>query len=130
MSQRALINAKTFYCALLAFAFLAVIFIGDAHGETTEFTYQGRLTDAGNPATGMYDFQFKLFDSTDFVTGIQQGPTLTRFAVEVMNGVFTVQLANQTAATDQIQLEARRNEGCGVCSGRSGSSRAAACYVQ
>jgi hypothetical protein len=92
MSQRAQINAKPFYCTLLAFAFLAVLFIGDAHGQTTEFTYQGRLTDAGNPATGMYDFQFKLFDSTDFVTGIQQGPTLTRFAVEVMNGVFTVQL--------------------------------------
>ncbi len=77
---------------LLACALLFLILIGTAQGQTAQFTYQGRLTDAGNPATGMYDFQFKLFDSTDFVTGIQQGPTLTRFAVEVTNGVFGVQL--------------------------------------
>ena len=58
MSQRAEINAKTFYRMLLAFAFLAVIFIGDTHGQATEFTYQGRLSDAGNPADGMYAMQF------------------------------------------------------------------------
>lgn len=92
MSQRAQTNAKTFYRTLLAFAFLAVIFIGDAHGQTTGFTYQGRLTDAGNPATGMYDFRFKLFDSTDSVTGIQQGPTISLPSVQVTNGVFTVEL--------------------------------------
>jgi hypothetical protein len=28
------------------------------------FTYQGRLMDAGNPANGLYDLQFELFDST------------------------------------------------------------------
>ena len=30
--------------------------------QTTGFTYQGKLGDAGAPANGSYDFQFKLFD--------------------------------------------------------------------
>jgi hypothetical protein len=34
--------------------------------QTTAFTYQGKLSDGGNAATGQYDFQFKLFD-TDVV---------------------------------------------------------------
>jgi hypothetical protein len=34
-----------------------------AFAQTTAFTYQGRLTDAGNPASGNYDLQFKLFDA-------------------------------------------------------------------
>jgi endosialidase-like protein len=56
--------------------------------QTTAFTYQGRLIDAGSAATGNYDLQFKLFDVTD----AQQGPTLTLDDVPVTNGVFTVQL--------------------------------------
>ncbi len=42
-----------------------------AHGTTsraepvgTAFTYQGRLTDANQPANDLYDFQFKLFDGS------------------------------------------------------------------
>lgn len=31
--------------------------------QTTAFTYQGKLTDAGNPANDNYDLQFKLFDA-------------------------------------------------------------------
>ena len=31
--------------------------------QTSTFTYQGRLTDGGTPATGIYDLQFLLFDS-------------------------------------------------------------------
>jgi hypothetical protein len=59
-----------------------------AFAQTTAFTYQGKLTDAGSPANGAYDLQFSLFDDTD----TQQGPTLTRDDVQVTNGVFTVQL--------------------------------------
>jgi hypothetical protein len=56
----------------------------------TAFTYQGRLTDGGNPATGPFDFEFALFDSP--VGGVQGGPTLTRDDVAVTNGLFTVSL--------------------------------------
>jgi hypothetical protein len=56
----------------------------------TVFTYQGRLTDAGNPATGAYDLQLALFDAAS--GGAQIGSTLTRDDVAVTNGLFTVSL--------------------------------------
>ena len=56
--------------------------------QTTTFTYQGHLTDAGTPANGAHDFEFKLYDAT----GSQVGDTLTRDDVQVTNGVFVVHL--------------------------------------
>jgi hypothetical protein len=35
-----------------------------AHAQTTSFTYQGRLQDAGAQANGSYDLQFSLFDAS------------------------------------------------------------------
>ena len=53
---------------------LVVVLIGaNAYGQTTAFTYQGKLTDNGNPASGQFDFQFKLFDALS--AGTQQGTT-------------------------------------------------------
>lgn len=60
--------------------------------QTTAFTYQGTLTDAGSPANGNYDLQFKLFDTSGVGTGTQQGATITNPTVAVSNGVFTVTL--------------------------------------
>ena len=60
--------------------------------QTTAFTYQGKLTDAGNPASGNYDLQFKLFDTVTVGTGTQQGGTLVRNPVAVSAGVFTITL--------------------------------------
>lgn len=57
---------------------------------STAFTYQGRLTDGGNPANGTYDFQFKLFNAA--TGGTQVGSTVTAHDVNVTNGLFTVQL--------------------------------------
>jgi len=56
----------------------------------TGFTYQGRLTDAGVPANGVYDFQFGLF--TDLVGGFQVGSPVSLGDVTVTDGLFTVQL--------------------------------------
>jgi len=58
--------------------------------QTTAFTYQGRLSDAGNPANGNYDLQFKLFDA--LAGGAQQGATLVRTPVAASAGNFTVTL--------------------------------------
>lgn len=77
---------------LLTVAILALVLISNAQGQTTQFTYQGRLTDAGNPANSSYDMQFKLFDSADFVTGNQVGSTINKSAVQVSNGGFAVEL--------------------------------------
>jgi hypothetical protein len=63
-----------------------------ALAQTTTFTYQGRLTNGGSPASGTYDLQLKLFDTGVVGTGTQQGGTLIRTAVPVSGGLFTVQL--------------------------------------
>ncbi|MFN3330433.1 MAG: hypothetical protein ACK419_05870, partial [Pyrinomonadaceae bacterium] len=72
---------------LLIVTFFAV---GLSFSQTTEFTYQGRLTDSSVAANGQYDFQFKLFDAQ--VAGTQQGSTQTVTGVQVVNGIFTVVL--------------------------------------
>ena len=83
------------------------LFCNEASAQTpTAFTYQGRLTDAGSPANGTYDFEFKLFDGS----GTLLGPTVSREDVTVTNGVFLVQLdfgvspftPNATASTLEI----------------------------
>jgi hypothetical protein len=56
----------------------------------TAFTYQGRLTDDGGPATGNYDFKFSLFD--DAVGGNLLGSTNTKLNEPVHDGYFTVVL--------------------------------------
>jgi hypothetical protein len=61
-----------------------------AWAQTTAFSYQGRLTDGGNPANNSYDLEFKLFDA--LAGGAQQGQTLTRNPVSASAGVFTVTL--------------------------------------
>jgi len=80
----------------LAPAFLAFLFtltaqpsIGFAQGTT--FSYQGRLNDNGAPATGIYDLQFAIYDSTNSPGTLIAGP-LTNSAVAVNGGLFAVQL--------------------------------------
>ena len=54
----------------------------------TSFTYQGRLSDGTDAATGLYDLAFSLWNAA---TGAAQvGHTLTNAAVGVTNGLFTV----------------------------------------
>src|SRR5687768_5532441 len=60
--------------------------------QGTAFTYQGRLTDGGNPANNSYDMEFKLFDTVDVGTGTQQGSTIPNPIVQVTNGIFAVVL--------------------------------------
>jgi hypothetical protein len=57
----------------------------------TAFTYQGQLKDgSGSPVTNTCDFQFSLFDAA--TSGGQIGSTLTKTAVSVSSGLFTVTL--------------------------------------
>src|SRR5438132_9476706 len=74
---------------------LALACAGATKGQqTTAFTYQGRLTDAGSPANTNYDLQFTLWDSS--VGGTQQPQpapaALTKTNVAVTGGVFSVLL--------------------------------------
>lgn len=56
----------------------------------TTFTYQGFITDTGSPANGSYNLTFKLYD--DASAGTQVGSTVTKNAVTVEDGYFTVEL--------------------------------------
>lgn len=72
---------------VLAFALLTV---NSVLGQTTEFTYQGKLTDTGPPSP-TYDFEFRLCDSAaadcSAPLAVQQVS-----GVQVFGGVFTVKL--------------------------------------
>lgn len=56
----------------------------------TSFTYQGQLQDGGSPATGVYDFQFQLYDAAS--GGASAGGPLAVDDVTVSAGIFTVEL--------------------------------------
>jgi hypothetical protein len=69
-----------------SFLFLATT----AWPQTSSFTYQGRLTDAGIAASGVYDLTFRLF--SDAGGTAQVGGDQVRNDVQVTAGVFTVTL--------------------------------------
>src|SRR6185369_4898190 len=74
-----------FVSATLA-ALLLLAIAGRA--QTTAFTYQGRLNNGTNPATGVFDFRFQIYNG---VGGVVAGP-LTNAPVGVTNGLFMVTL--------------------------------------
>ena len=71
---------------------ITLLAVGPAFTEqlSAVFTYQGQLKDAGQPATGPYDFQFRLFSGAS--GGVPLGVTVTRNDVSVVNGLFVVTL--------------------------------------
>src|SRR6266542_1260255 len=84
MSQRSIQLCTILLCTLvLACATQTVL------AQTGAFTYQGKISDSGNPANGNYDLQFKLYDA---LAGGTQIGVRTRADVPVTAGVFTVQL--------------------------------------
>lgn len=56
----------------------------------TAFTYQGHLSEWDQPVTGVYDFEFRMFDAAS--GGNQLGEVLAMNGVPVQHGLFTVQL--------------------------------------
>ena len=67
-----------------------LLLAGLAQAQSTSFTYQGRLTDAGQAAQGSYELRLSLF-SADSGGSPVAGP-LTNGAVVVSNGLFTTTL--------------------------------------
>ncbi|MBX7185266.1 MAG: hypothetical protein K1Y01_09000 [Vicinamibacteria bacterium] len=102
----------------VCFAVLALLLASHARSQTplgTAFTYQGQLADAGAPAAGSYDLEFKLFDAP--ASGAQIGGTLLKANVPVVAGLFAVKLDFGA----QFQGEARWLE-IGVRPGGSASA--------
>ncbi len=78
-------------CLALASSFLLH---PSAFAQGTAFTYQGRLDESGQPATGLYDFRAQVYNRA---TAGEPGDalvssTLTFTAVPVSNGLFTLTL--------------------------------------
>jgi hypothetical protein len=56
----------------------------------TAFTYQGRLNDGLNPANGIYDLTFSIWNAAS--GPVQVGDTLTNAATPITNGLITITL--------------------------------------
>jgi hypothetical protein len=75
------------------FLVLTVLLAGSAGAMMeTVFTYQGRLMDADVAADGIYDFEFRLYNTNDPCVGNQQGSTVEVNDLDVINGYFTAEL--------------------------------------
>jgi N-acetylneuraminic acid mutarotase len=61
-----------------------------ARGQSGGFTYEGRLTDNGAPANGLYDFRFTLHDALIGGTDVSAPVSIAPQAVS--NGIFIVSL--------------------------------------
>lgn len=74
----------------MALILLMVLSMGTVQAASvgTGFTYQGRLSEGGQPANGDYDFRFRLYDAD--TGGNQVGTTLTLTAQPVSNGLFVI----------------------------------------
>src|SRR5262252_2345247 len=80
--------------------------------QGTAFTYQGRLNDGANPANGIYDLRFAIYDSAS--GGAQQGSLVTNSAMGISNGLFTVALdfGNQFPGANRwLEISVRTNGG-------------------
>jgi hypothetical protein len=79
----------------------------------TAFTYQGQIKDAGVPADGTYDFEFRLYDSP--VDGAQIGDPERRWGKEITAGLFTATLDFGPAAFNGeqrwLEVSVRRGGG-------------------
>lgn len=71
-------------------AFALCTLIHRAAAQGTAFTYQGRLNAGGNPATGIYDLRFTVYDASGGGNVIA-GP-VTNAATPITNGLFTALL--------------------------------------
>jgi hypothetical protein len=61
-----------------------------APAQGTAFTYQGRLNDGSNPASGNYDLRFNVYDAP--TNGALMAGPATNFVTGVTNGLFAVTL--------------------------------------
>lgn len=82
-----------------------------AFAQGTAFTYQGRLNNGGSPASGLYDFRFKLY--VDSLGNTQVGSSYLTNAVPVTNGLFTAAIdfgaGVFTGTSNWLEVDVRTN---------------------
>ncbi|MFL6373316.1 MAG: hypothetical protein ACJ73D_01490, partial [Pyrinomonadaceae bacterium] len=87
------------------------------NAQTSAFTYQGKLTDAGTGANGQYDLTFRLFSDAGGTT--QVGGDIVQNDVQVTSGIFTVTLdfgasPFTSAAGNYLQISVRPGQSTGA----------------
>src|SRR5215204_3469679 len=104
-------KTKTLKIKIAAALAICIFLTTNIAAQTTAFNYQGKLNDAGVPASGSYQLQFKLFDAA--VGGAQIGATVADVPVTATNGVFSVKLdfgaAVFTGANRFLEISVRHN---------------------
>jgi len=83
-------NVKILTILVLAIVIVSWAKVSEAAPLGNAFTYQGRLIDNNQPADGLYDLQFKLFDASS--DGNQLWGDVNTPEVDVIDGYFTVEL--------------------------------------
>ncbi|MBL9139731.1 MAG: tail fiber domain-containing protein [Verrucomicrobiales bacterium] len=83
---------------VLALGLLALMASRFADAQGSAFGYQGRLTEGGQPANGLFDVAARLFNAE--VAGGQVGPSRTNFSVTVSGGIFLTALDFGTGVFD------------------------------
>ena len=73
-------------------AFAVIALAGFLSAQTTSFTYQGRLSAGGSPASGSYNFRFTLWDSPTGGTQQPAMPVTNTQTLLVTNGGFSALL--------------------------------------
>jgi hypothetical protein len=106
-------HTSRFLCHLTAGALALGLTTTALAQGTTAFTYEGRLNDGPNPATGWYDLKFTLFDAAS-IGGIVPGTVpVVISAAGVTNGAFTVALdfgpTAFTGAARWLEIAVRTN---------------------
>ena len=107
--------------ALAAALSFAALMSSPARAQSTAFTYQGHLDDAGAPTSGLHDFRVNLFNAA--TGGVVVGPPQCADNVDVIDGVFTLLLdfgqAYATTAERHLEIQVRSDTGlaCGDLSG-------------
>lgn len=84
-----IIKSRNPFIALVALAIaLLNAWVSSSFAQGTAFTYQGRLDVNGTPASGLYDFRFKLY--FDPLGNTQVGESYGTNAIPANNGLFMV----------------------------------------
>jgi hypothetical protein len=105
--MRAIILLASLLCTALA-----------ALGQSTGFTYQGRLEDGGAPATGAFDVRFTLFDVA--AGGGAISTVVCAEDVPVVNGQFAVVVPLTTPVGDAYLEVQVRAGAAGTCADAAG----------
>ncbi len=83
-------NPSRLVSTALCIILVSLAMLVSSGAQSTAITYQGRLTQAGAPATGQFDLQFTLKDA--LTGGATIAGSITKTEVPVSAGIFTVEL--------------------------------------